>query len=374
MTPHTQRAVSAPTDATIVYRRNRERMPAHEEEAAGRRARGRAHQLAADDHAPSTAPSCRSRSWNSTTSGLPAADRAVRDAGRRHRDHGARPGDRIGVHADAAGSRVRRRRQRAGVSASLMTGCPGRVRRRRHGAQRAHRHRRRRATARRPPTTSTPGCAARRAARPAKHPIGDVRSRCTCGTSATPRRRQQPELDAGATRRRVSTEVVGGLSAEEATYEAGRCLSCGNCFECDGCLGACPEDAVIKLGVGHRLPVRLRPLHRLRRLLRAVPGTRHRDVRRAEPTMTRATVDGNEAAVSVAYRLNEVCCIYPITPSSPMAELADEWSSARAAQRVGHRPDGGRDAKRGRSGRRAARRPAGRRADHDVHRRRRACC
>ena len=72
-------------------------------------------------------------------------------------------------------------------------------------------------------------------------------------------------------------EVVGGLSAEEATYEARRCLSCGNCFECDGCLGACPEDAVIKLGRGHRYRVRLRPLHRLRRLLRAVPGARHRD-------------------------------------------------------------------------------------------------
>ncbi len=43
----------------------------------------------------------------------------------------------------------------------------------------------------------------------------------------------------------------------------------------------------------------------------------------------RTTVDGNEAAVSVAYRLSEVCCIYPITPSSPMAELADEWSSKR---------------------------------------------
>ncbi len=41
----------------------------------------------------------------------------------------------------------------------------------------------------------------------------------------------------------------------------------------------------------------------------------------------RGTVDGNEAAASVAYRLNEVCCIYPITPSSPMAELADEWAS-----------------------------------------------
>ncbi|SNY59245.1 pyruvate:ferredoxin (flavodoxin) oxidoreductase [Paractinoplanes atraurantiacus] len=44
--------------------------------------------------------------------------------------------------------------------------------------------------------------------------------------------------------------------------------------------------------------------------------------------MTRATIDGNEACVSVAYRLNEVCCIYPITPSSAMAELADEWSAA----------------------------------------------
>ena len=42
-----------------------------------------------------------------------------------------------------------------------------------------------------------------------------------------------------------------GNTVEQATYEASRCLSCGNCCECDGCLGACPEDAVIKLGVGH---------------------------------------------------------------------------------------------------------------------------
>ena len=41
----------------------------------------------------------------------------------------------------------------------------------------------------------------------------------------------------------------------------------------------------------------------------------------------RATVDGNEAAAWVAHRCSEVCCIFPITPSSPMAELADEWSS-----------------------------------------------
>lgn len=38
------------------------------------------------------------------------------------------------------------------------------------------------------------------------------------------------------------------------------------------------------------------------------------------------TMDGNTAVAHVAYRVNEVCAIYPITPSSTMAELADEWS------------------------------------------------
>jgi NADPH-dependent glutamate synthase beta subunit-like oxidoreductase len=64
-------------------------------------------------------------------------------------------------------------------------------------------------------------------------------------------RRQQPEL-APATRVVDFDEVVGGLTSAQATYEARRCLSCGNCFECDGCLGACPEDAVIKIGPGER--------------------------------------------------------------------------------------------------------------------------
>ena len=64
-------------------------------------------------------------------------------------------------------------------------------------------------------------------------------------------RRQQPEA---APQERIAGfgEVLGGLSEQEATYEARRCLSCGNCCECDGCLGACPEEAVIKLGPGHR--------------------------------------------------------------------------------------------------------------------------
>lgn len=65
------------------------------------------------------------------------------------------------------------------------------------------------------------------------------------------KRRAQPELDPAA--RVVDfAEVVGALPSKDATFEAARCLSCGNCCECDGCLGACPEDAIIKLGPGHR--------------------------------------------------------------------------------------------------------------------------
>jgi len=49
------------------------------------------------------------------------------------------------------------------------------------------------------------------------------------------------------------------------------------------------------------------------------------------PLRAVATIDGNEAAASVAHRLSEVIAIYPITPSSPMGELADEWSAAGRA-------------------------------------------
>jgi NADPH-dependent glutamate synthase beta subunit-like oxidoreductase len=47
-------------------------------------------------------------------------------------------------------------------------------------------------------------------------------------------------------------EVMQNLPESEALFEARRCLSCGNCFECDGCYGACPQDAIIKLGPGKR--------------------------------------------------------------------------------------------------------------------------
>ena len=42
------------------------------------------------------------------------------------------------------------------------------------------------------------------------------------------------------------------------------------------------------------------------------------------------TCDGNEAAAHVSYMFSEVAAIYPITPSSPMAEHVDEWAANRA--------------------------------------------
>ncbi len=57
----------------------------------------------------------------------------------------------------------------------------------------------------------------------------------------------QPQLE---TERRRSTfeEVVAGLDIATALYEARRCMSCGHCFSCDNCYGVCPDNAVIKLG------------------------------------------------------------------------------------------------------------------------------
>ncbi len=47
-----------------------------------------------------------------------------------------------------------------------------------------------------------------------------------------------------------------------------------------------------------------------------------------DPDRKKVVIDGNEACADVAYRLSEVIAIYPITPASPMGELADAWSSA----------------------------------------------
>jgi NADPH-dependent glutamate synthase beta subunit-like oxidoreductase len=56
----------------------------------------------------------------------------------------------------------------------------------------------------------------------------------------------QPKLELER-RRSTFDEVVGGLDESNALYEARRCMSCGNCFSCDNCFGVCPDNAVLKL-------------------------------------------------------------------------------------------------------------------------------
>jgi NADPH-dependent glutamate synthase beta subunit-like oxidoreductase len=66
----------------------------------------------------------------------------------------------------------------------------------------------------------------------------------------------RPVLDL-ARRTTSFDEVQGGLDEGNALFEARRCLSCGNCFECDNCYGMCPDNAVIKLGPGKRFAFNL---------------------------------------------------------------------------------------------------------------------
>ena len=208
-------------EALIVYRRTREQMPAHDEEAEDAEREGVRinwlRTITAFD-----GPELQVEVMELDESGFPqptgrfetlAADTVILALGQ-ETDTGflrAVPGvefERDGTvqGVDVADDRV-----------------PGRVRRRRHGAERAHRHGRRRATARRPPATSTPGCAA---PRPRARPSTTWRAStsCTCGTSATPR--------AGSSRsspaeERVAGfgEVVGGLSGRGGgrTRRAGAC-------------------------------------------------------------------------------------------------------------------------------------------------------
>jgi Pyruvate/2-oxoacid:ferredoxin oxidoreductase delta subunit len=193
-------------------------------------------------------------------------------------------------------------------------------------------------------------------------------------------RTAQPEQPVAA--RTDFSEVVAGLSAPQAWREAGRCLSCGNCYECDNCFAACPEQAITRRGPGRGYDVSLDlcsgcaacaeqcPCHAIDMVaepqnqptvegslgepLAPRPfqgqGMRGGGMMSTETTQasnaptgtavssptdgaataangTTTTIDGNTAVAHVAYRLNEVCAIFPITPSSPMAELADVWAS-----------------------------------------------
>jgi 2-oxoacid:acceptor oxidoreductase delta subunit (pyruvate/2-ketoisovalerate family) len=83
-------------------------------------------------------------------------------------------------------------------------------------------------------------------ARPPKHELAAVEHLNTWYYADAPRS-VQPQLEL-ARRQSTFDEVVGGLDGATALFEARRCLSCGNCFSCDNCYGVCPDNAVIKLG------------------------------------------------------------------------------------------------------------------------------
>ncbi len=86
--------------------------------------------------------------------------------------------------------------------------------------------------------------------KPDKHPTAGYRKLHMWYKTDAPQK-EQDKL-APETAIKSFEEVIGGLPENEVRFEAQRCLSCGNCFECDGCFGACPEDAIIKLGKGNR--------------------------------------------------------------------------------------------------------------------------
>jgi NADPH-dependent glutamate synthase beta subunit-like oxidoreductase len=234
-------------DTMIIYRRTRAQMPAHEEEAQDAEREGVRinwlHTITAFD-----GPEMTVEVMELDSDGRPqptgqletlAADTLILAVGQEADTGFLRQMPGVGFKQD--GTVI--------VSASMMTGCPGVF----AGGDMVPAER-----------TVTVGTGhGKKAAgfidaflrggelvRPAKHAVAEF-GLLHPWYFADAARRDQPERAPGE-RTEDFSEVVGGLTAQQAAYEAARCLSCGNCFECDGCLGACPEDAVIKLGPGNR--------------------------------------------------------------------------------------------------------------------------
>jgi NADPH-dependent glutamate synthase beta subunit-like oxidoreductase len=235
------------SDSLIVYRRNRERMPAHEEEAEAAEREGVRinwlHTITAFE-----GPELTIEVMELDEKGFPqptgrleklAADTLILAVGQDADTEFLR---RVpGVEFKSDGTVL--------VSASMMTGCPGIF----AGGDMV-------------PAERTVTVGVGHGKKAARHIDGYL-----LGSEAAPAAKHElasfdrlhPWYFADALSRaqaerppdeRVAdfAEIVAGLTEAEAVFEAQRCLSCGNCFECDGCLGSCPEDAVVKLGVGHR--------------------------------------------------------------------------------------------------------------------------
>ena len=350
-------------EALIVYRRTREQMPAHEEEAEDAEREGvRINWLRTIT--AFEGPELQVEVMELDESGYPqptgrfetlAADTVILALGQETDTAFLRAVPGVEFERDGT---VR-------VSTSLMTGCPGVF----AGGDMVPAER-----------TVTVGVGPRQAGRPPDRRVAARRGGreraearrwrrstcCTCGTSATPRAAQQPELARRGARRGLRRGRRRPVRrARRRSRRAGACRA-ATASSATAASAPAPRTRSSSSAPGTATGSTTTAAPAAARASSSARCTRSRWSR--SPAEMRATVDGNEAAASVAYRLNEVCCIYPITPSSPMAELADEWSSAAAAERLGHGAGGGRDAERGRRRRRAARRAAGRGAGDDVHR------
>ena len=149
-------------------------------------------------------------------------------------------------------------------------------------------------------------------------------------------------------RRHTFDEVVAGLDPNRGALRGATLPVLRQLLRVRRVLLGVPRAGGHQAGPGPTVRIRPGQVHRLRDLLRPVPvwcdhddpGARRDDRRRRvgrstpcqrtrKSVMAKSvkTLDGNEAAASIAYRTNEICAIYPITPSSTMGELADQWAS-----------------------------------------------
>ena len=233
----------------IIYRRTREQMPAHDFEADEAIEEGvKIHWLRTIKEIDGTTLTVEvMRLDENRPSG---ADRPVRDARSRFADSRPRARHRHDILEERPGHRSSQADGTVVVGRDMQTGCPGVF----AGGDMVPYAR----------TVTTAVGHGKKAARYIDawlHAGGAVeadeaRNRNVRNAAALVSRRgetarpehDRPRADGDTT----FDEVVAGLDPTAARYEAQRCLSCGNCFECDGCYSACPEQAVIKLGPGRR--------------------------------------------------------------------------------------------------------------------------
>ena len=244
------------------------RMPADEEEATGAEREGvRMRWLSTVTEM--TAGTWSSRRWSSTRRGAPA-HRTDHDAGRRHPDPRTGPAGRHRLPAAGRRRRVRRRRVVI-VDDAMMTGAPGVF----AGGDMVPTER-----------TVTIGVGhGRRAARHidawlSRQPVPDGRPKHPWPLRPAAPWYAAPPSAAARARLGPPLPVRGVFAASTPTPASLRgppLPLLRQLLRVTRCINACPDHAILKLGPGQPLPVRLRPVHGLCRLRRPVPGARDRD-------------------------------------------------------------------------------------------------